>query len=241
MKLIKLKNKFRFLINTPFHPQWLLVRQAFNKNSSIISEINGNVLDVGCGHKGIKKCLDKNVKYYGLDYYSTATGWYSSSPDIFCNANLLPIKDSSVSNVFMLDVLEHLPDPKRCIKEASRVLYPGGKLLLQVPFLYPLHDVPLDFHRWTKFGFNELLKDTDLTIISIDSVGKPIETAGLILNIALTKTFINAVIHKNPIMLFLIILPFIIPIINIITILLSFLSTDDDFMPLTYKVIAVKK
>ena len=41
--------------------------------------------------------------------------WYNSLPDIYGNANLLPISDSSINNVLMLDVLEHLPDPEKCL------------------------------------------------------------------------------------------------------------------------------
>ena len=241
MNLKKLKKKYSCLINTPLHPQWLLARNAKNNCLLISSYLQSDVLDIGCGHKAIKKHISDEVNYYGLDYYDTAEYWYESSPDIYGNANLLPIKNSSTSNVLLLDVLEHLPDPEACIKEVFRVLKTEGKLILQVPFMYPIHDDPLDFNRWTKHGLEKLLNNNGLSIIRLNAIGKPIETAGLILNIGLCKTLLNAINEKNILMFPLVIVPLLIPLINITSFLLSYLSTDDDFMPLSYFIIAIKK
>ena len=45
------------------------------------------------------------------------------------------------------------------IAEMKRVLKPGGKLLLTTRFVFPLHDVPNDYFRFTKYGLQHLLKD----------------------------------------------------------------------------------
>ena len=71
MNLKAIKKKFNCLIKTPLHPQWLLARYSDKNASFVASEIKNNVLDIGCGHKLIKKYLDVDIKYYGLDYYST--------------------------------------------------------------------------------------------------------------------------------------------------------------------------
>lgn len=45
----------------------------------------------------------------------------------------LPFDDSSVSKVFMYDVIEHLDSPGKALKEILRVLEPGGELELGTP------------------------------------------------------------------------------------------------------------
>ncbi len=255
MNLRKVKKIAEFFSKTPLHPQWLLSRHGDSNYRYIASKINNaeinnaesnntksnnSVLDIGCGHKLIKNYIDNNIKYYGLDYYKTAKDWYDSVPDIYGDAQALPIASASMVNVLLLDVLEHIPAPDRCIKEIDRILIPGGKLVLQVPFLYPLHDIPLDFHRWTKYGFESLFRDTGLTITAIDATGKPLETAGIMLNIALCKTLINAINDKSPLLLLLLIVPILVPIINIVCALLANFSSRDDFMPLNYRIVATK-
>jgi SAM-dependent methyltransferase len=50
------------------------------------------------------------------------------------NALGLSFRDRSFNVVVSNDVLEHVPDPERCLREAARVLKPGGHLLMTVPF-----------------------------------------------------------------------------------------------------------
>ena len=69
----------------------------------------------------------------------------------------LPLKDDSVDAVLCLYVLEHLRDPGQLVREVARVLRPGGVFYVTVPFLYPLHEAPGDFSRWTLPGLENLL------------------------------------------------------------------------------------
>ena len=75
--------------------------------------------------------------------------------------------------VLCTEVLEHLPEPQRAIDEMFRVLRPGGTLLLTTRFLFPIHDAPHDYFRFTKYGLRYLLRR--FTILELheetDSVG----------------------------------------------------------------------
>jgi SAM-dependent methyltransferase len=53
--------------------------------------------------------------------------------DIVCGANPLPFRSGSLGGVVMLDVLHHLPEPLEFLNEASRVLRPGGRLVMIEP------------------------------------------------------------------------------------------------------------
>ena len=53
----------------------------------------------------------------------------------------LPLADASVDVVTAMDVLEHLTDPRMLVREAHRVLCPGGYLVLATPNLASWHNI----------------------------------------------------------------------------------------------------
>ena len=71
------------------------------------------------------------------------------------------------------EVLEHLPEPQKAVDEFFRVLKPGGTLLLTTRFLFPIHDAPHDYFRYTKYGLRHLLRRFEIVELheETDSVG----------------------------------------------------------------------
>jgi len=55
----------------------------------------------------------------------------------------LPFRDRCCDTVLAVEVLEHVRDPQRCLAEFARVLAPGGRLLVTVPFIAPRHQTAL--------------------------------------------------------------------------------------------------
>jgi hypothetical protein len=55
--------------------------------------------------------------------------------------------------------------------EISRLLKPGGYLVITWPFLYNIHEIPFDFYRFTEFGVNELLQKNCLHFSRIQRRG----------------------------------------------------------------------
>lgn len=229
------------LKRTPFHPQYFVYRKHNSDLVEIGKHCKGTILDIGAGKQEVHSFLPDNNRYISLDYYHTATEWYHVRPDFFADGQQLPIATQCIDTVLLLDVLEHLPDPEACILEVRRVLQPNSKLVLQVPFLYPLHDTPFDFHRWTVHGLRELAERHGF-IIETDMVfGHPLETAALLTNLALSKTALNWIKRKNPMAIFTLLLPLIIGLVNIHAWLIAKLSWDEQFMPHGYRQVWVKK
>jgi SAM-dependent methyltransferase len=85
----------------------------------------------------------------------------------------LGIRDASFPVILCTEVLEHLPEPQRAIDEMFRVLEPGGTLLLTTRFLFPIHDAPHDYFRFTKYGLRHLLRRFDILELQeeTDAVG----------------------------------------------------------------------
>jgi SAM-dependent methyltransferase len=80
-------------------------------------------------------------------------------PDTVADAHNLPFDDNSFEFILCTEVLEHLHTPQKAIDEMRRVLIPGGKLILTTRFVFPIHDAPHDYFRYTKYGLGYLLRE----------------------------------------------------------------------------------
>ena len=199
--------------------------------------MSGVVLDIGCADAKPRAALPADAHYVGLDYFDTVTRLYHTRPCVFGDAQQLPLTDASVDHVLLLDVLEHIPDPDQSLAEIARVLKPGGTLTLQVPFMYPIHDAPLDFHRWTRFGLLRAGKKHRFESVSEKAVGHPLEAAALVGNIAMSKTVLNWISSRNPLALLGLLLPFAVLGFNCLAWLFAMLGRHDDMMPYAYRVV----
>lgn len=85
------------------------------------------------------------------------------NPDIVADAHELPFKDGEFQIILCTEVLEHLRNPRVAIAEMYRVLKPKGLLILTTRFVYPLHDTPNDYWRFTVYGLRELFSNWDIT------------------------------------------------------------------------------
>jgi SAM-dependent methyltransferase len=179
----QIRHHLEGLRRTPFHPQWLL-----GSNRQTASWIGGlavgNVLDVGCADRWAKSALSTDCRYFALDYPATGGELYRARPDVFADAARLPLQDASIDTVLLLEVLEHLRHPREALSEIARVLRPGGRLLVTVPFLYPVHDAPHDFQRYTEFGLAREIQDSGLVLDHIAPRLGTAQTAGLLVNLA---------------------------------------------------------
>lgn len=68
--------------------------------------------------------------------------------------------------VVLAEVLEHCHTPQAAIGTIRKVLKPEGKLILTTPFIFPIHDAPYDYHRFTYYGLTHLLSDFENVKIS---------------------------------------------------------------------------
>lgn len=219
------------LERTPLHPQWLVFRKSRRALRSIGEKCRGTVLDIGAGARRVESLIPPDCSYISLDYMETAVDWYETRPHVFGDGQFLPFKDDTIDTVLLLDVLEHLPKPDKALAEARRVLRPGGSLHISVPFLYPLHDSPYDFQRWTSHGMKQLAVRHGFAIKGESTSGHALETAALLSNLALASTVLHWFRSRNPLVLISPLLLAAVPASNITAWLLAKLSgRDDGFM-----------
>lgn len=77
---------------------------------------------------------------------------YRPSLDLVLDAHKLPFADESFETILCTEVLEHCVEPHVVIDEFYRCLKLGGVLILTTRFVFPIHDAPQDYFRFTKFG-----------------------------------------------------------------------------------------
>jgi len=234
-----MKRLSRLIRHTPLHPQWLALRED---DFAIVERVQPRagdlLLDIGSGRGGLAGKLPEGVEYLSLDYPVTGAARYGSQPSVFGSAECLPVRGGSIDVAVCLEVLEHVPDPARAIYEIGRILKPGGRAAISVPFAYPLHDVPYDFQRLTRFQLARFAQRAGLRVDSLRERGHAIESAALLLNLAIAKSALDGLKRKRVAGLLALLIVFT-PFINLLGWLLARASGQcgKNFLPTGYSML----
>lgn len=131
-----------------------------------------SILDAGAGECQFQKFCS-HLKYTSQDFaeydgngdekgLQTKT-WDNTKLDIVSDITQIPVEDISFDAIMCTEVFEHIADPVSAIKEFSRIIKPGGFLLITAPFNSLTHFAPYHFstgfnkyfyeHNLVKFGF----------------------------------------------------------------------------------------
>ena len=128
------------------------------------------VLDAGAG-EGQYAGHFRRQRYTGVDLGIGDAGWNYRSLDILADLAALPFPDGTFDLALNIVTLEHVPDPTRVVRELSRVLRPGGMLLLIVPHEWEEHQTPHDYFRYTQYGVRHLLTQAGLETVALAPAG----------------------------------------------------------------------
>jgi SAM-dependent methyltransferase len=185
-----LKIKFKqWLKSQQFDPEWLgvfvnpffIARQGLRQHIEILAPaLSGRVLDVGCGTKPYQHLFNAD-EYIGLDLDSPLSRDLDIA-DEYYDGNVFPFKDNEFDGLVCNQVLEHVFNPETFLNEISRVLKPGGKLLLTIPFVWDEHEQPFDYARYSTFGLKHLLEKQRFEVINQVKINPNIATIFQLLN-----------------------------------------------------------
>lgn len=160
-----LPNFFGLLVN----PFYLARRELALAISEFSVFLQGSLLDVGCGSKPYRSLLDV-TEYVGLDIDSEASRRRGVA-DYYYDGNIFPFASSSFDVALCNQVLEHVFNPSHFLLEINRVIKPGGRILLTVPFVWDEHEQPFDYARYSSFGLQALLEKSGFKILQHKKLG----------------------------------------------------------------------
>jgi SAM-dependent methyltransferase len=155
----------RGLAHTVSLPAWQLHRRTL---PLVRAHGRGRCLEAGAGRSPWRAPLAaQGARVTSLDVEDR-----SGSLDLVADLQAMPeIADASFDTVLCTQVLEHVPRPGAALAEIARVLAPGGHLILSVPHLSLLHEVPHDYFRFTRFGLESLLEAAGLRVLELSECG----------------------------------------------------------------------
>ncbi len=117
------------------------------------------VLNLGSGVGNFDYYLSKNIRTVNLDIDTS-----KPKLDVVADAHFLPFKSGSFDIVYGIAVLEHVKKPWIVADEITRVIRPGGYVVLELPFLSTIHDEH-DYFRFTDKGIRSLFDEEKFEVI----------------------------------------------------------------------------
>jgi SAM-dependent methyltransferase len=134
------------------------------------------VLDVGAGTCPYRR-LFAHCDYVAHDFkryegVKLGGGREYAAIDLVSDATAIPVAPGSFDVALCTEVLEHVPDPAAVVAELSRVVQPGGRILLTAPLGSGLHQLP--FHYFGGFSpewYREQARRTGLAVTAITPNG----------------------------------------------------------------------
>ncbi len=150
-------------------------RQAWLKKHLSRVPNGSKILDAGAGElRNSVYC--KHLEYTSQDfceYEGEGDGaalqmgnWDTSNIDLVSDITNIPADDGSFDIVLCTEVLEHVPDSAKAVQELSRLVRPGGQLIITAPFASLSHFAPYHYvsglsrywyeHHLTELGFEEI-------------------------------------------------------------------------------------
>lgn len=140
-----------------FHPQHIVANQLLKfMDEHLPREQSLKVLDIGCGTKPYR-FLRNYREWYGVDVVE--------GPDIdevISSVGEVALSRWDFDVAICTQVLEHVSEPSQFISEVLERLNVGSLLLINTPFLYPIHGEPYDYYRFTPYMYTKIFSEHEV-------------------------------------------------------------------------------
>ena len=145
-------------------------RRAWVARQAAATPWGSRVLDVGAGvgqYRSLFAHCEYRTQDFGLE--PATTGKYTPL-DYECDITAIPVPDGTFDVILCTEVLEHVPEPIRALREMARILRPGGRMLLTAPLGSHLHQEPFHFYGgYTPHWYQRFLPEEGCDVESIEA------------------------------------------------------------------------
>jgi len=155
--------------------------------------VGADVVDVGCGLRPYESFF-AHTGYLGIDVDVSGREAEGKRPDKYFDGVHIPFEDETMDAVLCTEVLEHCVDPGLLAVEMYRVLKPGGKLLITVPFMWGEHEAPFDFRRYSRYGICQQLERAEFQIDDVRRLATGIDAISMLVHSEINNYVVN--IHQ---------------------------------------------
>jgi SAM-dependent methyltransferase len=162
---------FRPISNTPptgvrglgkFYGRMLLDLQVWTVYRDLrreLTAVEGDVLDVGCGQSPYKFLIDRRAaRYVGIDVLEADTFGAGHETVVAFDGEHIPFPDEHFDAVVCTEVLEHVQHFQNLVDDIHRVMKPGARAIVTVPWSARFHYIPHDFFRYTPSSLRSIFQ-----------------------------------------------------------------------------------
>ena len=166
----------------PWHRDYFPVTEAgrfLRAQVGLLVQPGTQLLDVGCGEQPLRdEVEDRGGRYLGIDLDGNA----GRRDQVVGSVLALPLRTGRFDVVLCSEVLEHVADTRSALREIARVTRAGGRVVLTLPFVYPLHEEPYDFVRLTPHMIADCARDVGLAVEEVGGRGDELAAAATLLD-----------------------------------------------------------
>jgi len=180
--------------------------------------LQGKTLDFGCGTKPYRNLFPNVTEYIGVEYDNGFNSISKVGSDFFYDGKTLPFADASFDSFFSSQVFEHVFNLEEILPEINRVLKPGAHFMVSVPFVWPEHEQPFDYGRYSSFGMPHLLEKNGFKVATFIKTSNYLQTL-----CQLWALYLNFFMPKKPLLLYRICFALFITPVFIFSNIISFL------------------
>ena len=142
---------------------------------AIEEHCRGEVLDVG-GWDFYAKALTRGARFDRWTTLELDESRLIATDDprvtlVHGDGCAMTFSDASYDTVLNLQVLEHVFEPIRMVKEIARVLRPGGNAIFLIPATSTMHLAPHYHYNFSRFWIEQAMRAAGLEIVELKPLG----------------------------------------------------------------------
>ena len=148
-----------------FGENWVIGRHLIPHIRSIGEKKYGVVLDLACGESPFREYFTEVGEYLRMDRCAVDSEVREG------DMHAIPLESASIDLVILFQALSDVPVPTRVLEEISRILLPGGRIVVFESMSYPEHDMPYDYYRIMPAGLLWMARECGLETESCTYLG----------------------------------------------------------------------